>query len=587
MVGLKKKSKRMSTKTRVKIERKVREHNRKQRKDARKNPGKGKKKDPGVPNSLPFKDTVLTEIVHQKKQTEDAQEKKRAMLKKQRQKKRESVQNKNRNLEDLVADAGKRQEAYEKKQQAKKGAGDGDSKGYKPVETSRQTYVKEFKKVVEAADVVLEVLDARDPLGSRCQELESAVIASATNKKLVLLLNKIDLIPKENAEAWVTYLRNEFPTVAFKASTQTQNDRLSQKKVQLKDVSPKLLASSGCLGADALMKLLGNYCRNQNIQTAIRVGVVGFPNTGKSSIINSLKRSKACTVGAMPGITKTMQEVNLDKHIKLLDSPGVVMDTDQSPVAAVLRNVVRLEALEDPVPAVAAILSRCSKEQMMLHYNLPDYSNVDEFLLLLAKRQGRLKKGGIPDAAKAGRYVLQDWTSGRITYFTQPPEDRSTISATICTEFGEAFDINAATLESLPSTTGRSPLLMDSLGPATAILTEEPEEEMKSMEDENDSDEEKMESDEEDTASKKKELSKVTVALGKPRKVRGKTVKVKETVEEKVQVLQQNKARKKAFKKMKKDRKRADAVAGKLSSALETAFDVGLGDDDDDDATGI
>ena len=62
--------------------------------------------------------------------------------------------------------------------------------------------------------------------------------------------------------------------------------------------------ASPCCGADVLMKLLGNYCRNAGIRASITVGVVGLPNVGKSSIINSLKRSKACSVGATPGVTK-------------------------------------------------------------------------------------------------------------------------------------------------------------------------------------------------------------------------------------------------------------------------------------------
>lgn len=64
------------------------------------------------------------------------------------------------------------------------------------------------------------------------------------------------------------------------------------------------IQTSKCLGADTLMTLLGNYARNKGIKTAIRVGVVGLPNVGKSSIINSLKRNKSCNVGAVPGVTK-------------------------------------------------------------------------------------------------------------------------------------------------------------------------------------------------------------------------------------------------------------------------------------------
>lgn len=103
--------------------------------------------------------------------------------------------------------------------------------------------------------MILEVLDARDPLGCRCPQVEQAVIQSGTNKKIVLVLNKIgkktqhllhyfhelvtaqtltwvtfnlviDLVSKDIVEKWIKYLRNEFPTVAFKASTQQQTKNL-------------------------------------------------------------------------------------------------------------------------------------------------------------------------------------------------------------------------------------------------------------------------------------------------------------------------------------------------------------------------
>merc|ERR1712019_239525 len=103
----------------------------------------------------------------------------------------------------------------------------------------------------------------------------------------------------------------EFPTVAFKASTQAQRDKLSQSKVSITEASKDLLQTSTCLGAAALLKLLGNYAgrsQSDSSKAVITVGIVGFPNVGKSSVINSLKRSKSCHVGSVPGITKAMQE---------------------------------------------------------------------------------------------------------------------------------------------------------------------------------------------------------------------------------------------------------------------------------------
>jgi nuclear GTP-binding protein len=249
--------------------------------------------------------------------------------------------------------------------------------------------------VIEAADVVLEVLDARDPLGSRSRQVEETVFASGTNKRLVLVLNKIDLVPPDNVGKWLKYLRNELPTIAFKACTQQQRQHLSQSKVPVLLASSDLLSCSQCLGADTLMKLLGNYCRNSGVKTAIRVGIVGFPNVGKSSIINSLKRSKACSVGATPGVTKAMQEVLLDKHVKLLDCPGLVLASGRGldEVTAVLRNCIKVEAVADPVAPVEAIIRRCQRQQVIEQYCIPEYGDVYEFLAHLARRKGKLKKG--------------------------------------------------------------------------------------------------------------------------------------------------------------------------------------------------
>jgi nuclear GTP-binding protein len=482
---LKKKSKKLTTKTRCKIEKKVREHHRKVRREMRKSKKGSKRKEIVVPGKAPFKEQLLAEAEDLRQAKQDAKQARREQVKVLREAVRQQLKNKGRNdgkLEKLVAEAQQKQSTFEKKKAADK-KDDGVREAHTKSDNSMKAYYTEVKKVIEAADVVIQVLDARDPLGSRCPQVETAVLSAG--KRLVLLLNKIDLIPRDNVDAWLKYLRKELPTVAFKASTQEQASRLGFAG---RDAS----GTSKCVGADILMRVLGNYCRNREIKTRISVGIVGFPNVGKSSVINSLRRGKCCNVGATPGVTRRMQEVDLDKSVRLLDSPGVVMLTGKDgngrsqnhSVEVALRNAVRVESLEDPVTPVEAILNRCSKENLMLHYNIMEWDDVLEFLTLVAERMGRIKKGGVPDHTGAARKVLQDWNCGKIRYFTEPPADHTASSAhlsfAIIPELAKEFDVEAdvgagenLVIEAMPALSAAAASCVPSLGLTTGDFGED------------------------------------------------------------------------------------------------------------------
>ncbi|CAN0321654.1 unnamed protein product [Pylaiella littoralis] len=458
MVKKKGKSGRTSLKQKYKIKKRVAEHHRKQKKEAKKNPTTGRKiKDPGIPNSLPFKEEVLAEIAFAKKRNEDrkvlAKEKRRAEMMKRR-----GLTPDGQTLEGLVSGAEKSQEEFQKGEAGKVVEEHQDEDAaVRHGQSSRRAYFRELKKVVETADVILEVLDARDPLGSRAQAVEAAVLSKAS-KKLVLVLNKVDLVPKEVVAKWLKHLRRSFPAIAFKASTQENSSSIKQTKGSADKAADGMLGRSGAVGTEALMGVLKNYCRSLNLKTAITVGVIGYPNVGKSSLINSLKRSKAVGVSATPGFTKSMQEIHLDKTVKLLDCPGIVFD-DSDAGATLLRNCVDAEAMTDPTPAVAAVLQRCAPEQLMQVYSIPRFNPDDSFafLSLVARKIGKLKKGGVPDRVQAAKVVLRDWNTGRVPFFTLPPEEDNgggaegakAAEAVFVEGFGKEFDVEAGDAEVL------------------------------------------------------------------------------------------------------------------------------------------
>ncbi|KAI0288760.1 P-loop containing nucleoside triphosphate hydrolase protein [Russula brevipes] len=282
----------------------------------------------------------------------------------------------------------------------------------KAKEQLRRHYIRSLHKVVDEADVILLVLDARDPAGCRSRLVEEEVRRrEAEGKRLVFVLNKIDLVPCENAQAWLKHLRHTTPTLPFRSAGPHQRTNLA----------------SGT--APALLRLLKAY--KPSAAQSITVGVVGFPNVGKSSLINTLKRSKACAVAAQPGHTKELQSVQLERGLRIVDSPGVIFDDDdhiqgQKESSVLLRNVVKSEDVDDPMSVVEEILARTQTEVLMRIYNLPTFSSTLEFLTMLALSTGRLLQGGVPDFLAAARQVLIDWNNQKIPFFSEPPAIHAT-----------------------------------------------------------------------------------------------------------------------------------------------------------------
>ncbi|KAJ6237874.1 guanine nucleotide-binding protein-like 3 [Anaeramoeba flamelloides] len=312
-------------------------------------------------------------------------------------------------------------------------------------EKSRRHYMKELQQVVTLSDVIIEVLDARDPIGCRCPAIERAIFSKHKDKIILLLINKIDLVPKENVVGWLKYLRKEFPTVAFKSNTQNQKSKL--KRGESKSLNVK--GSTACFGAEVLLDVLRKIASRQGGgKGTITCGVIGLPNTGKSSVINSLKRSRAVGVGSRAGFTKNITQVSIDKQIKIWDCPGVILSSESSSESDLcLRNAVKVEQLKDPIAPIEIILQKCNHEHLQSIYKIDPFQDAADFLKKIAKRRGMIKKGGFFKRKTAACTVIRDWNSGKIPYYTSPPvineEDvGKTIESKIVQEWGKTFEIN-------------------------------------------------------------------------------------------------------------------------------------------------
>ncbi|KIN02330.1 hypothetical protein OIDMADRAFT_41442 [Oidiodendron maius Zn] len=256
----------------------------------------------------------------------------------------------------------------------------------------------ELYKVIDSSDVVIHVLDARDPLGTRCRSVEKYIKEEAPHKHLIFVLNKCDLVPTKVAAAWVRYLSKDYPTLAFHASI------------------------TNSFGKGSLIQLLRQFSSLHSDRKQISVGFIGYPNTGKSSIINTLRKKKVCTVAPIPGETKIWQYITLMKRIYLIDCPGVVPpNNSDTPQDILLRGVVRVENVENPEQYIPAVLAKTKPQHMERTYQIKGHKDHIEFLELLARKGGRLLHGGEPDVDGVAKMVLNDFLRGKIPWFTPPP----------------------------------------------------------------------------------------------------------------------------------------------------------------------
>lgn len=254
----------------------------------------------------------------------------------------------------------------------------------------------ELYKVIDSSDVVMQVLDARDPMGTRSPQLEKFLREEKKHKHLIFILNKVDLIPNWVTQRWVAILSAEYPTIAFHSSL------------------------THPFGKGALINILRQFGKLHEDKKQISVGLIGYPNVGKSSVINTLRSKKVCKVAPIAGETKVWQYITLMRRIFLIDCPGVVNASDETDVDKVLKGVVRVEMVESPEDYIEAVLQRVRKEYLTKTYKVEKWEDHLDFLKQIAMRSGKLLKKGEPDYAVVSRMVLNDWQRGKLPFYVAP-----------------------------------------------------------------------------------------------------------------------------------------------------------------------
>lgn len=274
------------------------------------------------------------------------------------------------------------------------------------IKKQRAKYPDVMKKVIDISDIVLEVLDVRFIEETRNLEIEKDVLDAG--KKLVYVLNKSDLVDVEKVEKSLPKWMRPYVFVSA-----TKGIGLGELKARIKMEAKRILALRKSAGDKEGMKDKGEESWKR-----INVGVIGFPNAGKSSVINFVARRGAAGVGAKAGFTKGLQKIRMSEGILILDTPGVIpvdrYTTEKKGFAEDVKVGARSYSdVRDPERAVTFLMKDYS-EEIEKFYGIEAKGDVEVLIERLGRKKGFLGKGGKIDEDRTTRLVLRDWQEGRI-----------------------------------------------------------------------------------------------------------------------------------------------------------------------------
>ncbi|KAF4659353.1 large subunit GTPase 1 [Perkinsus chesapeaki] len=331
-----------------------------------------------------------------------------------------------------------------------------ENKGYilTPFEKNLDFW-RQLWRTVERSDVIFQIIDARDPLFYYCEDLtryvEEVAEFQGRKKYSVVLMNKSDFVPKEMREKWRRYFQENHSNTHLeffsalhelsKAVKVEEDQKKGEEEEEASDAEEQELTSadskavlgkgiaeddSDVLTVEGLMDLLKDYAARYGDK--VTIGMVGFPNVGKSTVINALWGAKKVSMSRQPGKTKHLQTLELvteqgegSNPIQLCDCPGLVFPTAvRSKADLVISGTVPIDYLRDYRPSIDLIVEKIGLEKLLEHYKCGDYCSLNfrrlgetrALLSAYAVSHKKFLKLGVPDEYAAARVVLRDYCIG-------------------------------------------------------------------------------------------------------------------------------------------------------------------------------
>jgi len=315
------------------------------------------------------------------------------------------------------------------------------NKAITPYEKNLEVW-KQLWLTVEKGQILFQIVDGRNPLYYRCPDLEKYIKEIDNNKEIILIINKADLMNEKLRQNWSEYFKeNNIKYIFFSAineiekmekNEKNENNILKEEKIDQTDY--RIFTRNDLIQyiKEIGEKIPKNNTNNNN--NALMVGFIGYPNVGKSSIINVLMKTKKAAVANIPGRTKHYQtlflpsEPNLNilpKSICLVDCPGLIFPSFTSSKADMLVNgIYPIDTISEIYNPIQIIINLIPSKILSNFYkvNLPDIYSAKQFLQIIAKKRGFYTGNGLPEEAKTAKLILRDYTSGKLLFCHLRPD---------------------------------------------------------------------------------------------------------------------------------------------------------------------
>ncbi len=261
---------------------------------------------------------------------------------------------------------------------------------------------RQMQEDMKLIDLVIELVDARIPVSSRNPELDEL----GRQKARLILMNKADLASEKLTQSWTSYFREKG---YFVVKLDSRN------KAGMKNVSDVVMEAC---------KEKMERDRKRGIKTRpVRAMVVGIPNVGKSTFINTFSGKACAKTGNKPGVTKGKQWIRLNKNVELLDTPGILWPKFEDQKVGL--NLALIGSIKDEIlniDELSLALTKVLKENypgiLSDRYQVQEDQEPSDILMEIARSRNCVKKGGELDYSKAAALVMEEFRSGKLGKIT-------------------------------------------------------------------------------------------------------------------------------------------------------------------------